>query len=137
MSFCSQGGGGSAHPPPHRQTCRGWQTPLPDADPPIGRPGGVGQTPLDADPPCRQTWGSWADPPPMQTLLSRAPPPRDADPLPPDADPRPGRPPPPRGYVNKRAVRILLECILVKGVCFSHRDLFFAVLYSRVPGQWD
>ena len=130
-------GEGGLPTPTHRQTCRGWVDPPPRCrptlgrPPPIGRPGGVGQTPLDADPPVARPGGVGQTPPP------------DADPLrqsPLDADPPPRQsPPPPRdtSTLNKRAVRILLECILVKGVCFSHRDLFFAVLYSRVPGQWD
>ena len=72
MSFCSQGGGGSAQLPPL------------DTEPP-----GVGQTPLDADP------------------LGLGRPPLDADPT-----PKVGQTPLP-DTVNKRVVRILLECILV------------------------
>ena len=61
--------------------------------PPVGRSEGFDRPTLDADP--------QAD-----TLLLDADSPRQTH-L--DADP----PPPPPGYVNKRAVRILLECILV------------------------
>ena len=104
--------------PPHRQTW-GLGRP-PQMQTPLGRPSGcrppwVGQTPP-----------GWADPsglgrPPwMQTPL-----PLGVGQTPPDADPlglgRPTRCRPPWGWadppsdtVNKRAVRILLECILVR-----------------------
>ena len=71
---------------------------------------------------CRHTWVGWADPPGCRPHLDRPPwmqpplgippwmqtPPMQTPPMqtPLDADPPPG-------YVNKRAVRILLECILV------------------------
>ena len=89
------GGRGSAQPPPVGWPGGGLGRPPTNADPP-----GIGQTPPDADPPglgrpprCRLPWG-WADPPPQGW----------ADP--PDADAPPNT-------VNKRAVRILLEFILV------------------------
>ena len=88
MSFCSQGGGGSAQLPPL------------DTEPP-----GVGQTPLDADP------------------LGLGRPPLDADPT-----PKVGQTPLP-DTVNKRAVRILLECILVKVKRLSVTLLSVLIVY--------
>ena len=69
--------------------CRPPQMQTPRCRPPVVRPGGVGQTLLDADP---------VDRPP------RCRPPRQNPPTP-QADPA--------GYITKRVVRILLECILV------------------------
>ena len=67
QSFCSQGGGGSAQPS-YADLGIG-QTPL-DADPP-GRPWGVGRPPLDGEPPRRTAPLSrphpGCRPPPMQT----------------------------------------------------------------------
>ena len=77
MSFCSQGGEGRVcpTPPPVRRTGGGLGRPsLADLPPRmqilLGRPPGVGQTPLDADPP-RPTPRGWTDPPWMQTPLDR------------------------------------------------------------------
>ena len=100
--------------------------PSPDADPPVQTPLGLGR-PLAADPPrCRPPWmqtpWGWADSPPKtrgwadHPLGCRSPLLPDADPQ--DADPPvlgrplPGCIPPP-DTVNKRAVSILLGCLLV------------------------
>ena len=96
QSFCSRGEGSAQ--PPYADLGIG-QTPL-DANP-LADLGGVGQTPP-------------GEPPGGPHPLSR---PHPACRPPPDADlpwmkPHPPSPSPPR-YVNKRAVRILLECILV------------------------
>ena len=91
------GGGGSAQLPPDADPYGVGQTP------PRCRPPGVGQTPrcrplgLGRPPKMQTPWG-WADPPPMQTPLGWADPPIQT---------------PPSDTVNKRAVRILLECIHV------------------------
>ena len=120
--------------PPWKQTPSGWVDPPspPNADPPPG----LGRSPSGwADPPVPTD----ADPPGVGHTPPRCRPPLDADPLrlgrsplsprPPDADPPPRvgqtplhppqiqtpprcRPPPPI-TLNKRAMRILLECILV------------------------
>ena len=121
MSFCSQRERGLPIPPgckppgvgetPQMQTPWGWTDPPGLAIPPwmqtppgFGQTPQVRQTPLDADP------RGWADPqarqtPWMQTSRGWADPPGCRP-------PGLGRPPPPN-TVNKRAVRILLECILV------------------------
>ena len=101
------------------------QTPLGLGRPPRCRPPGVGQTSLDADPPglgrppLDADPQGWADPPWMQTPQGWVDPPGCRPPS------GLGRPPwmqtpwldrPPPHTVNKRAVRILLECILVERV---------------------
>ena len=114
VSHSVHGGGGLPNPP--------WmQTP-----PGLGRPPGcrlpprVEQTPLDADPP------GLADPPGCRpSKLGRSPPgcrspwvgqnPQGW------ADP-PGYRPPPPDTVNKWAVRILLECILVCSYGYLHQN---------------
>ena len=93
------------------------QTPLgqtPRCRPPNQTPL-VGQTPLDATPAVGRP-GEWTDPPPgCRSLQLGRPPAMQTPPHPQLGRPSPvgQTPPPPPEYVNKRAVRILLECILV------------------------
>ena len=93
--FCSRGKGVCPTPTPRMETPWGWADLQMQTPPPrcgwLGRPHGVRQTPLDADPPDVD--------PQMQSPLVFGRPPLDADPLP--------------NMVNKWAVHILLECILV------------------------
>ena len=95
-------------------------------DPPGQRP--PDRDPLDRDPPPGHRPFPWTENPPGQTpplteipspwtetplRLDRDPVPLDRDLLPLDGGPPLGRDPPPSSYGNERAVRILLECILI------------------------
>ena len=130
---CSPSGLGR---PPWMQTLRDWADHPPDADfPPWMQISPWMQIPLGLDRPPQMQSLPDADPPPLGRADSpwmQTPP--DADPpglsrppwmqTPPDTDSlRLGRPPhPPPDMVNKRAVRILLECILD----------WLKILYSRL-----
>ena len=132
---------------PQMQTPQGWADPQ-DADPPLGlgRPTRM-QNPqgLADHPGCRPTPG-FGQTPPMQTSQGWADLP-DADPSP-DADspwvgqtpqmqtplgcrpPHPIRCRPPPDTVNKRAVRILLECILVKLFSLLFREYIWDIFLT-------
>ena len=104
VSVCPRGGVGIPgcieNPRPE------WRTPPLDGDPPDGDP-------PDGDPPGMESPPWMENPPWMETPPGWRPPRWRTPPgwRPPDGDPPDGEPPPPT--VNVRAVRILLECILV------------------------